>query len=315
MKFIRSIVTRVATLPRASNLSRVALGSVVVAVLVLALKTLAAWLTDSAALFSDAMESIVNVATAFVAWWTVRIAARPADHDHPFGHHKAEYLSAVVVGVLIVLSALLILRDAWFAWRDATTPSQVPAGVLLATVSSIVNALWSRHLANVAKQRRSPALAADARHLMVDVYTSAGVIVSLVVVAATGWIVLDALCAVLVGVHVLREGARVIGESVGGLMDQGLPEREMNAITARIRVAARGALEVHDIRTRLAGPALFVDCHLVVDSDMRVGDAHEICDAIEAAIEAYWADARISIHVEPRHKLKGIGLDIAGSRS
>jgi len=286
---------------------RLALGSIVVGVLVLALKYAAYLFTGSVALFSDAAESIVNVATAVAAFFAVRWSAVPPDANHPYGHSKAEYLSAVAEGVLIVVAAIAILRKAYLGYLDPQ-PIDAPAiGLAINGLATAINAGWCFMLFRVGRQRRSPALLADAQHLLTDVVTSLGVFVGVVLVAVTGWIVLDSLIAGLVALHILWWGWALMRKSIGGLMDEAVSNDLLEKIRQAISKEAEGALEAHDLRTRQAGRTTFIEFHLVVPGTMSVADSHDICDRIEAALRADVHDAVITIHVEPEHKAKHPG--------
>ncbi|WP_226621898.1 cation diffusion facilitator family transporter [Alloyangia pacifica] len=287
---------------------KIAIGSVFVGILVLAIKTLAWWLTGSVALMSDALESIVNVATALAALLAIHIAAQPADADHPFGHHKAEYFSAVLEGVLIVVAAVLILREAWGAWLQPGAIEQVGLGLAINLFAGALNALWCFVLLREGRKLNSPALVADGKHLLTDVFSSAGVAVGVGAAALTGWLWLDALLAALVAVNILWSGWQVIRGSVGGLMDAAVPESELAEMRAVISANAEGAVEAHDLRSRRAGQAVFLEFHLVVPGDMTVDCAHEICDRIEHALREAIDGCRVTIHVEPEHKAKHSGI-------
>jgi len=286
------------------SLERVAAASVLVALGVLALKTGAAWLTCSVALMADALESVVNVAAAGAALLAVRLSAKPPDANHPYGHAKAEYLSAVLEGVLIVMAALLILHAAWGAAMAPAPPEAAVAGLLVSLVATLGNGAWAAVLFRRGRAARSPALLADARHLLADVVSSAGVILGVAAVAATGILWLDPLMAALTALNILWSGSRLLRESVGGLMDEAVAPAVLARIEATLAGAATGALEAHDLRTRRAGPTIFVEFHLVVPGALRVDEAHAICDRIEAALRAELAPAVITIHVEPEGKAK-----------
>lgn len=250
--------------------------SIAVALLVLCAKALAWWLTGSIALFSDAMESLVNIGGAIIAWFAVRYASRPADAGHPFGHHKAEYFSAVVEGIMIIVAALLILQEAISALLVPTPLVWSAAGLWVNAGAMVINLLWARVLIARGAALKSPALAAGGRHLMSDVWTSAGVLIGLVLAMGTGWSLLDPVLALLVAVNILREGYLVVASSVGGLMDQAAPQNERDEIAAIIHRTAQGALQVHGLKTRRAGQAVFVEFHMVVAGDMTVRASHEI---------------------------------------
>lgn len=285
-----------------------AIGSVIVGLIVLGLKYLAAEITGSVALLSDALESIVNVATAFAALIAVKLAARPADASMPYGYHKAEYVSAVIEGVFILIAALLIFHQAWQGFLNPTPLDAPVEGLLINVGASTLNALWCYVLISRGRKLRSPALEADGKHLLTDVLSSVGVVVGLVLVMLTGWLVLDAVIAALVGLNILYSGSKLVSQSVGGLMDVAVPADELRAIRETIKDNAEGALEAHDIRTRQAGKVTFIDFHLVVPGAMSVEQAHEICDRIEAALKRTCEDALITIHVEPEDKAKHSGI-------
>lgn len=287
---------------------KLALGSVAVGTLVLGIKTLAWAMTGSVALLSDAAESIVNVATAVAAFLAVRLAARPADDDHPFGHHKAEYFSAVLEGVLIVVAAVFILNEAWQGLRAPQMLDAPWQGLGVNLLASVVNAGWCWVLLRAARRYRSPALQADGKHLLSDVVSSVGVTIGVVAAVLTGWAWLDPALAALVALNILWSGWTVVRSSVGGLMDESVPDSDLSAMREVISTNAYGAVEAHDLRARHAGSATFVEFHLVVPGEMTVEAAHEICDRLEEALKAEILGARVTIHVEPEHKAKHTGI-------
>ncbi|MBN8994494.1 MAG: cation transporter [Rhizobiales bacterium] len=286
----------------------IALASVGVGIVVLALKYLAYLLTGSVALYSDALESIVNVATAVAALVALRFSAIPPDANHPYGHHKAEYFSVVLNGVLIIIAAIAIFREAWLAYESPRILDAPASGLLVNLGAGIINAAWSFVLIRTGRARRALALVADGRHLLTDVITSAGVLAGVTLAWLTGWAILDPLLAALVGLNVLWSGWSLVRESVGGLMDEAVPPDTLDRIRDVISKSARGALEAHDLRTRQAGRVTFIDFHLVVPGAMPVSEAHSICDAIEKALKAEVVDATITIHVEPEEKAKHHGV-------
>ncbi|MGN6550341.1 MAG: cation diffusion facilitator family transporter [Pararhizobium sp.] len=279
---------------------RLALASIPIALVVTALKVFAWWLTGSVALLSDAMESIVNVVAAVAAFAAIRYSRKPADEDHQFGHYKAEYFSAVLEGALIIVAALLIAREAIAALFHATMPTAPVEGLVVNAVAAAANAAWAYTLIRAGSRHRSPALVADGRHIYADVVTSAGVIAGLGLAFATGWAVLDPLLALAVACNIVWEGWKVISASVNGLMDRAVTPEDIEIIKTIISENATGSLGVHDLRTRVAGPATFIDFHMVVPRSMSVSDAHVICDRLEDAIKAFVPGASIAIHVEPR---------------
>jgi cation diffusion facilitator family transporter len=287
---------------------KIALGSFGISLLVLAIKSAAYLITGSVALYSDALESIINVATAVAVIAAIWIAARPPDAEHPYGHHKAEYLSAVVVGVLIVGAALAILHEAYTGFLSPKPIEAAWTGLAVSTVATVLNVIWSATLIRQGRLHRSPSLVADGKHLMADVVTSAGVLVGVILVVMTGVLVLDAAIAALVALHVLWSGWGVIRESTSGLMDETAPPEQLERIREVITGNLGDAIEAHALRTRHAGNATFIDFHLVVPTRMGVGSAHEICDRIEAALGEAVEGATTTIHVEPEGKAKHRGI-------
>lgn len=287
-----------------SRVATLAAWSIAVAILVMGLKFVAWRLTGSVALFSDALESIVNVIAAVAALTAIRVSHLPADDEHPFGHHKAEYFSAVLEGVLIVLAALLILFEVWRAWNTPVDLSAPWPGLAVNGVAAAINFGFAMVLLRVGRAERSPALVADGRHIMTDVVTSLGVIAGLIAAVLTGWAILDPLLAIIVAINILWQGWKVIGESMQGLMDRGVDPAEAARIRGIISTSSKGALEVHDLKTRIAARATFIEFHLVVDADMTVGESHVICDRIEAALKADMPSVRVTIHVEPDDEAK-----------
>ena len=282
---------------------------------VMGLKLVAWWVTGSVALLSDGLESTVNVVAAFIAYFVIRYAQKPADNDHPYGHHKAEYLSAVLEGVLIVVAALLILREAAGHLVDARAIDAPVLGLAINFAAGVINLIWARLLIRVGKSHRSPALAADGQHIMSDVVTSVGVLIGLLLAIATGYAILDPILAIIVAINIIFQGWKVISHSVDGLMDKAVDPAEEQAIKDAIAKSSNGSLGVHYLRTRRAGTVTFVGFDMVVPSDMPVGTAHEICDRLEAAIHEAQPGARVSIHVEPEtERAHGIRVNLKGAQ-
>ncbi|GAA5436166.1 cation diffusion facilitator family transporter [Deinococcus aquaticus] len=300
------------SLQTSSRASRLALGSILVAVVVLSLKYVAYLMTGSVALYSDALESIINVAAAVAALIALRVAARPADANHPYGHTKAEYFSAVAEGVLIVLAAAAIVREALPALLNpATLPEQAGLGLAGLGVNlgaGLLNAVWASVLLRQGRALRSPALLADGRHIFSDVVTSVGVLLGVLAARLTGQAWLDPLLAILVALNILWSGWLLVRESVGGLMDAAVEPDTEAKIRQAMSLHGQGALEMHDLRTRHAGSVTFIEFHMVVPGDMTVQEAHSICDRLEDAIRAETPQSSISIHVEPQEKAKHHGV-------
>lgn len=291
-----------------SDITVVAAASIVVAFAVMGIKYLAFLKTGSVALYSDALESIVNVVTAVVALVTIRISARPADRRHQFGHHKAEYFSAVLEGVLIVVAALLILKEAYAAALAPRIMTEPLAGIAISAVATALNSIWAVFLVVWGARRRSPALVADGWHLATDVATSVGVLIGLGLAARTGWTILDPVMAAFVALNILWAGWRLMRQSVSSLMDEAVSADAGRRIRLVIGANAEGAIEVHDLRTRSAGRATFIEFHLVVPGDMSVTDAHRICDQLEGALGREIEGAEVLIHVEPEGEARHRGV-------
>jgi cation diffusion facilitator family transporter len=293
---------------RVARVEIIAAASVGVALAVLALKAGAWWLTGSVALFADALESVVNVAAALAALAAIRLSQVPPDANHPYGHAKAEYFSAVVEGALIIVAAVLILNEAWGAWQHPRALEQASTGLVVSAIATSVNAAWASVLFRRGRLSRSPALVADARHLLADVVTSGGVLVAVALVALTGMLWIDAAMAAITAVNILFSGYQLMRESVGGLMDEAVPADRLTRIRELVARHAEGAIEAHDIRTRQSGRFTFVEFHLVVPGGMSVDAAHAICDRIEMALKQELGTATITIHVEPEGKAKHRGV-------
>lgn len=294
--------------PSLDRASTLALGSILIGVLVLVLKTGAWWLTGSVALYSDALESTINVVAALVAFAALRLSAKPADANHPYGHQKIEYIAAVFEGALILLAAVAVFHAAYNAYLAPRPLTPDPVGIGLNILASMINGGWCWVLIRRGRALRSPALVADGRHLLSDVVSSLGVLIALLLALVTGIHWLDPLLACVVGVNILWSGWSLMQTSFSGLMDEAAAPEELERIRAIISSQAAGAIEAHDLRTRYSGRMTFIEFHLVVPADMRVDAAHDICDRIEAALRAAVEGASITIHVEPENKAKHQGI-------
>jgi len=245
-----------------------------------------------------------------VALFAIHVSAQPADRRHQFGHHKAEYFSAVIEGVLIVVAALLIFHEAYDAFLRPRALSEPLQGIAINGVATAVNAGWSYFLLTWGRRQRSPALVGDGWHLLTDVATSIGVIVGLLLAMLTDWQLLDPALAALVGVNILWAGWRLVRESVSGLMDEAVTGEVAGHIRQVISGNAQGAIEAHDVKTRAAGRVTFIEFHLVVPGSMTVAASHHICDRIEQALQASVPGAQVLIHVEPEEEAKQTGVPV-----
>ena len=291
-------------MPASSRLtpSRIALGSILVALVVLGLKYLAYAMTNSVGLYSDALESLVNLAAAIAVVVAVRVGDMPPDRNHPYGHHKAEYISAVVEGVLIVFAAFAIFREAIPTFTHPRNLDVPIEGLLLNGLAGALNGAWAWLLIAQGRKLRSAAIEADGKHLLTDLFSSIGVLAGVTIALATGLDWLDPLLAILVGISILWTGWGLISTSVGGLMDEALSDEDVALVQTLITDHAQGAIEAHDLRTRRSGKASFIEFHLVVPSEMQVYDAHEICDRIENALQDTVPGSIVTIHLEPANK-------------
>ncbi|SDX62201.1 cation diffusion facilitator family transporter [Ruegeria halocynthiae] len=287
---------------------KIAFWTIPISLAVLALKLLAWWLTGSVALLSDAMESTVNVVAALLAYFAVRISNIPPDKNHPFGHKKAEYLSAVAEGVLIVLAAFLIIREAVLALPNPHLEDAPLLGIAVNVIATGVNGAWAYLLLKIGRREGSPALEASSRHVFTDVMTSVGVISGLILALATGWLILDPILAILVALNILWEGWKVIRASVDGLMDVTLSDHDLQTVSDAIEANLGAALEYHDLKGRRSANVIFVEFHLVVDGTMPVSAAHDICNDIEEELELLYPGSVFVIHLEPDDELKGDGV-------
>jgi cation diffusion facilitator family transporter len=273
---------------------------VVAALVTIALKAAAFFLTGSVGLLSDALESVVNLAAAFLALAMLTIAARPPDEAHEYGHGKAEYFSSGAEGALIVLAAAGIV---WAAIPRFITPQplhQVDIGLALAATASLVNLAVARVLLRAGREARSAALEAAALHLMTDFWTSVAVLGGIVVVTVTGVQRLDPLLALFVAGNIVRTGYRLVRDSTLGLMDTALLPEDRDSITAVLLRYAQRGIQHHALRTRQAGTRKFASVHVLVPGNWTVQQGHELLDEIEAAVQTAVPGVHIFTHLEPR---------------
>lgn len=287
---------------------KAAWGSLAVACIALALKLAAWWVTGSVALYSDALETVINVVAACAAIVALRVSAKPADADHPYGHQKAEYFSAVLEGMMVLGAAAAILHEVYNAWADPAPPDAPFLGMAINAAATLLNGAWAAYLIRSGRAWRSPAILASGRHVLTDVWTSAGVLAGFALVPVTGWLWLDPALAGLVALNIVWTGIGMVREPVDALMDRAVAPETLANIRRVISANADGAVEAHDLRTRTSGHVTFIEFHLVVAETMSVGDAHVICDRLEAALRETVGAALISIHVEPEGKAKHTGV-------
>ena len=273
--------------------------SVVVAVLTIVLKTWAWYITDSVGLLSDAMESFVNLASAIFGLAMVTIAQRPADEEHPYGHHKAEYFSSGFEGALIMGAAVAIIWAAAHRIFDPQPLQKLGWGLLLAVVSSGFNGLLAWVMFRSAKVHRSIALEADAKHLVTDVWTSAGVVIGITAVAFTGWMWLDALVAIGVALNIMWEGAKLIWRSSQGLMDEALEPQVLAEIDKTLEIFKHPTIRFDHMTTRRSGQRCFVDLHMHMPASWTLGRAAAVRSSVEQALMSAVPGLRANVQLLP----------------
>jgi cation diffusion facilitator family transporter len=274
--------------------------SILVALATIALKTAAWWLTDSVGLLSDAMESLVNLAGAVFALWMVTVAARPADDDHPFGHHKAEYFSSGFEGILIFVAALAIIVTAVQRFAAPRELQALDIGLALSVAASVLNGALAYAMLRKAREHRSIALEADARHLFADVWTSVGVVAGLILAKATGWLWLDPVIAIAVALNVAREGYRLVRRSSEGLMDTAVEPDVYARIDAVLEGFARpGTIRFDHVATRRAGQRRFVDLHMHVPPGWTLKRAAAMRGSVEQELMSKVPGLRATIQLLP----------------
>ena len=283
---------------------RLLMASIGVALITIALKTLAWWLTDSVGLLSDAMESLVNLASAMFGLLMVTVAETPPDEDHPYGHHKAEYFSSGFEGILIIVAGLGILWAAGHRVFDPQPLEQVGLGLALSVGSSVLNGLLAWVMFRAAREHRSLALEADARHLVTDVWTSVGVVLGIVLVGVSGWLWLDAVVAMAVALNILKEGAHLVWQSSQGLMDEAVEPEVLAQIRDVLDSFEHPEGQTQHIRfdhvtTRKAGQRRFVDMHMHMPANWSLGHAASLRGSVERSLMAAVPGLRATIQLLP----------------
>ena len=283
---------------------RLLMASIGVALITIALKTLAWWLTDSVGLLSDAMESLVNLASAMFGLLMVTVAETPPDEDHPYGHHKAEYFSSGFEGILIIVAGLGILWAAGHRVFDPQPLEQVGLGLALSVGSSVLNGLLAWVMFRAAREHRSLALEADARHLVTDVWTSVGVVVGIVLVGVSGWLWLDAVVAMAVALNILKEGTHLVWQSSQGLMDEAVEPEVLAQIRDVLDSFEHPEGQTQHIRfdhvtTRKAGQRRFVDMHMHMPANWSLGHAASLRGSVERSLMAAVPGLRATIQLLP----------------
>jgi cation diffusion facilitator family transporter len=280
---------------------KMALLSIATSIATLALKFGAYFMTDSVSLLSDALEALVNLAAGLVALTALTIAEQPADDRHTYGHDKAEYFSIGVEGTLILFAAGSIIYTGWNRLIHPALPENLGWGIAVGLLAAAMNYTTARLMLGVAAKHDSVTVEADARHLLTDVWTSAGVLGGLlIIVFLPEWKILDPLIAVGVGLHIVVTGIELLRRSIDGLMDTALSPHEISKTEELIRAGLPAGASFHALRTRKAGATRFVEFHLTVAGETSVRESHALCDRLEESIAGHLAKASVTIHVEPQ---------------
>ena len=283
----------------ARSLEKYAWLSIGAAVTTIALKLFAAKLTGSVGLLSDAAESVVNLVAAIIVLAALRIASRPADEDHHYGHGKVEYFSAFIEGAMIFVASAIILYTAVQRFLHPQPLESLGVGLLIIMVATGVNFFVGRLLIRTGRQKRSITLEADGKHLMTDVWTSIGVVIGVGLVGITGWERLDSIIAFLVGLNIVWTGSQLLLRSTRGLMDKALPKEDNDLILGVLKGFTTEQVTFHGLLTRESGHHRFISMHVLVPGSWTVQQAHDLSEEVEAAIEMALPDAQVMTHVEP----------------
>ncbi|HMS75447.1 cation diffusion facilitator family transporter [Gordonia sp. (in: high G+C Gram-positive bacteria)] len=284
---------------KTQDLSRWALLSIAAAALTIALKTTAWLVTGSVGLLSDAAESVVNLVAAVVAFVALKVAARPADANHNFGHQKSEYFSAIIEGTCIAIAAVVIIISAVERLLNPKDIESAGIGLLVSVIASMINGAVALALIRAGRRHRSVTLEADGKHLATDVWTTAGILIAIALVAITGWNILDPIVAIAVAVNILFVGGGLVGRAAAGLMDTALPDEQRTAIDTVLGEFSTPDVMFHDVRTRESGHIRFVQMHMLVPGDWSVQRAHDLAERVESHLEAAVDDLFPTIHIEP----------------
>lgn len=290
-------------------LVRFMLLSLAAAISTIVLKSVAAMVTGSVGLLSDALESGVNLVAAVVALWALRLSARPPDVTHQFGHGKAEYLAAATEGALILVAAVAIIWTSVGRLIDPVPLDQPGVGVLISSLASVINLVVGIALLRAGRRHRSLVLVADGKHLLTDVVTSAGVLVGVLLVAVTGWDRLDPIIALLVGANVLVTGYGLVRRSVSGMLDAALPAADLAAIREVLDRYRSEGVDFHALRTRESGRQRFVYVHVLVPDDWTVKHGHDVTEQFKDDLALVLPDVITFTHMEPRDDPASYGHD------
>ncbi|MBI1351460.1 MAG: cation diffusion facilitator family transporter [Actinomycetales bacterium] len=290
--------------------------SIAAAVLTIGLKLAAYLLTGSVGLLSDALESVVNLVAAIIALVALRIASLPPDRSHPYGHGKVEYFSAGAEGVMILVAAAMIIWSAVGRLLNPEPLEDLGIGLAITAVATAVNLAVGLAVLRAGRHHRSMALIADGKHLLTDVWTSVGVIIGVGLVALTGWLPLDALVAIAVGLNILWTGSGLVRRSTQGLMDHAMPHAEEVLVSEILRQVTEeypdGQVHFHAIQTRESGRERFVSLHVLVPGAWTVAQGHDVLELVEDRLRSAIPDLLVHTHLEPIDDPRSYEEDTAG---
>lgn len=273
--------------------------SIGTAVVTIALKFGPYRLTNSVGLLSDAIESLVNLVAAVVAFWALTVAAKPPDAEHAFGHSKAEYFSSALEGTLIIIAAASIAVAAWERLLHPQLLEQIGLGLVISTIATVLNGIVGFILLRAGRRLRSITLRADAHHLFTDVWTSVGIVLGIGLVKLTGWLALDSIVALIVSANIVWAGVRLLRETGSELLDAALPATDQDAIALVLSEHCTQGIQFHALRTRVAGSRRFVSLHVLVPGAWTVQRGHDLCEVIEIAISTALPGTHVTTHLEP----------------
>ena len=278
---------------------QLALISICASIIVILVKFASYYVSGSVSLLSDAMESFVNLATAIITFFMIRLALQPPDKEHMYGHTKAEYFSSILEGLFIFLAALAIIYTAILRLINPQPLTKIEIGLFLSVIASIINFIVAKILINQGKKRHSIALEADGTHLMTDVITSGGVFVGLIIVSITHITILDPIIAILVALQILVTGIKIIKKSVSGFMDEAISSNELSIIIDEFKKNEKIGITFHGLRTRQSGIRRFISFHVLIPGDWTVAKGHSLVEQIEAQIRNHIPNSTITTHIEP----------------
>jgi len=263
------------------------------------LKVVVSWLTGSVSILAQAADSLFDLFAGMITFFAIRIAAKPADAEHQYGHGKVEDIAGVAQGILIFIAGGLLIYSAIVRIIEGSSVELAEAGIAVMAVSIVVSIFLSRHLLSVSRTTGSVALEANARHIATDIYSASAVLVGLAIVRFTGFNIIDSVIAIGVAIYILKVAIDTIRKPISGLLDEKLPPSQQAVIEDILKKYSHDVSGFHALRTRRAGSQIYIDLHLVMARDISLGQAHQTCDQIEVEIQSVFREASVTIHPEP----------------